>query len=227
MEQPALDQFVEFIKFTFYRFPKGLYDYYQGRTPGRYARMMEDDQSPDNRRTGVVMLVSNYDFARKAPYTRRYWQIAQGDPDYLVKSAAVRALNRSRDRAVKPVAIKLIDDANTIVRLEAAKALANIPDENAIPTLLKHLAGDIEVRGENNRPEALRENRDVRVACADALRNFKNKDVTKALIDVLDEKDFEVAWQARRSLMLMTGRDFRYDQSKWKDYMLKAANPFG
>src|SRR3954470_6969341 len=31
-----------FIKFVFYAFPKQIYDFYTGNTPGRYARMMED-----------------------------------------------------------------------------------------------------------------------------------------------------------------------------------------
>ena len=218
---------VDFLEFIFWRLPKQLVMYYMGETPGHYAQMMEDEQSADQRRTGMLRLVSDYDFARKDPYTKRYWQIAQGDPDPLVRVAAVRALNRSRQTSVTPIAIRYMDDTNPLLRLEAAKALANIPEPKAVPALTRHLAAAIEVMGPAGRPESLPETRDVRVACADALRNYPDKDVAKSLVDALNEKEFEVSWQARQSLILMTGHDYRYDQSRWRDYFLKADKPFG
>lgn len=222
-----LNQFFGFVKFTFYTLPKQFIDFYLGNTPGRYARMMEDDESADQRRSGILKLVADYPFARTEPYTKRYWQIAQGDPNTLVRVAAVRALDRSRQRTAVPIAIRYIDDANALLRLEAAKALANIPDERAVSALIRHMGSTIEVRGEGNRIEPQPESRDVRVACADALRNFPTKDVARVLIDMLREKEFEVSWQARKSLILLTGHDFHYDQVKWRDYMSKSENPFG
>jgi hypothetical protein len=219
--------FFDFVTFTFVTFPKQIFNFYTGNTPGKYARMMENDQSADQRRTGILRLVTDYEFARKEPYTQRYVQIAQGDPDSLVRVAAVRALDRSRQEPVTPVAIRYLDDPNPLLRLEAAKALANVPDERAVPALTKHLAPVFEVRGEGGRPEPVAESRDVRVAVADALRNYPTKDVSKTLVDALREKDFEVSWQARRSLVLMTGHDFKYDQDKWRDYFSKAERPFG
>jgi hypothetical protein len=215
-----------FIKFVFYTFPKQIYDFYTGNTPGRYARMMEDDKSPDLRRTGILKLVTDYDFARKDPYTKRYWQIAQGDPDSLVRVAAIRALDRARMSTVTPIAIRALDDPNPLLRLEAAKALANVPDEKAIPALTRHMQPIIEVRGEGGRPENIQESRDVRVACADALRNYPNRDVAKSLVDVLADKEFETSWQARKSLVLITGHDYKYDQTKWRDYLAGAQSPF-
>jgi hypothetical protein len=222
-----VEEFFDFFEFTFWIMPNRLIDYYFGQTPARYAQMMEDDKSPDQRRTGILRLAADYEFARKEPYTRRYWQIAQGDPDALVRVAAVRALNRSRQPSVTPIAIKYLDDASPLLRLEAAKALANVPDPKAVNVLLKHLAPTIDVRGEGGRLELQPESRDVRVACADALRNYPTKDVAKALVDVLDEKDFEISWQARKSLILMTGHDYRYNQPKWREYFLKSDQPFG
>jgi hypothetical protein len=218
---------MDFVEFVFWRLPKQLITYYMGETPGHYAQMMEDDQSADLRRKGVLRLVSDYDFARKEPYTKRYWQIAQGDPDPLVRVAAVRALNRSRQSSVTPIAIGYLDNPNPLLRLEAAKALANVPDEKAVPGLIKHIAPSMMVMGQFGRPEPVAETRDVRVACADALRNYPDKDVAKALVDALNEKEFEVSWQARRSLILLTGHDYHYDQSQWREYFLKADKPFG
>jgi HEAT repeat protein len=222
-----LNEFFGFVEFVFYKFPKQAINLYLGNTPGRYARMMEDDQSADVRRTGILRLVTDFEFARKDPYTRRYWQIAQGDPNYLVRVAAIRALDRSRKSTVTPIAIKTMDDPNPLLRLEAAKALANVPDQSSIPALIRHMNPIIDMRGESGRMEQVQESRDVRVACADALRNFPNRDVTTALVDVLRDKDFEVSWQARKSLVLLTGHDFKYDQNAWRDYFTKAEKPFG
>jgi hypothetical protein len=224
----GFDQFMDFLEFTFWTFPKRTIQYYvQGETPSKYAKMMEDERSADQRREGILRLVADYDFARAEPYTRRYGQIAQGDPDMLVRAAAVRALNASRDPSVTPVAIRDLDDPYPLLRLESAKALANVPDEKAIPALTRHMAAHFDVRGEMGRQEMVTEGRDVRVACADALRNYPNKDVARSLVETLREREFEVSWQARRSLILMTGHDFRYDQGKWREFLTNTENPFG
>jgi hypothetical protein len=221
---------LDFLKMVFWDLPKRLVDFYTGNTPGKFARWMEDDQSADRRREGVLRLVSNYDFARVEPYTKRYWQISQGDPDTLVRAAAIRALNRARDRDAIPVYVKSLDDSNVLVRLEAAKALANIPDESAAPVLLRHLKPEVEMRVEGApagaRPERVTENRDVRVAVADALRNFRTKDAARALTEALQDRQFEVSYQARQSLILMTGHDYLYNPEKWREY-LSSPNPFG
>lgn len=223
----GLEGLWEFTKFTFYTLPKRAIEFYLGYSPGRYARMMEDDQSADLRRTGILKLATEYEFARVDPYTKRYWQIAQGDPDYLVRVAAIRALNRSRSRSVVQVAITALDHPHPLVRLEAAKALANVPDEKAIPALTRHLGAIVDVRTEAGRAEQQPESVDVRVACADALRNYPTRDVATALVNVLRDKQFEVSWQARKSLNLLTGHDYKYNIDKWKDFLAKDARPFG
>jgi hypothetical protein len=226
-KQSGFDSFGDSIEYVFWTFPSKLIKTWTGETPSKYAKMMENDQSGDQRREGILRLAADYDFARAEPYTKRYWQIAQADRDVLVRAAAVRALNRSRDASVTPLATRYLDDQSPLMRLEAAKALANIPDEKAIPALTRHMAAQQDVRVEGGRSEAVAENRDVRVACADALRNFSNKDVARTLVDALHEREFEVSWQARRSLILMTGHDFRYDQAKWREFLASTDNPFG
>jgi hypothetical protein len=223
----SFEQFLDSVEYVIWTLPKRTIKNFLGETPGKYARMMENDQSGDARRTGILRLVTDYDFARGEPYTTRYEQIAQGDPDALVRVAAVRALNRSRDRDVVPIAIRYLDDPNSLLRLEAAKALANVPDDRAVPALLRHMAAQQEVRGQGGRPDVLVETRDVRVACADALRNYPTKDVARALVEALREREFEVSWQARKSLILLTGHDFKYDQAKWREFLAGTDNPFG
>ena len=187
---------------------------FQNDRPSQAARMMENDKSPDSRRRGIDKL-ARWDFAQDGPYVRRYRQIAQDDPDPLVRATALRALNRARDAGARPLFIAALRDPAPEVRLEAAKALSNLPDPDAAGPLIR-IVSDVE-----------REDRDVRIAAADALRYYKSVEVARALIPRLNERDFGVAWQARRSLRRITGRDLRYDEAAWLAYITGAEKPLG
>jgi HEAT repeat protein len=179
------------------------------------AQAMENERLPDERRKGINKLVQS-DFGRRDPYTKRYAQIASSDPDFLVRATAIRALNRSRYKPATSIFIEALKDkeAHAVVRLEAAKALANIPDPNAATALVDTV---------NNAAE----DRDVRIAAADALRHYKQIEVARALASKLRGNDFGLAWQSRKSLENLTGRDLRYDQTAWLAYLSGPTKPFG
>jgi hypothetical protein len=187
------------------------WNYSTGHTPYKYAKNLFD-HNPDIRREAIYTL-SDFGFGRKEPYTKYYAHMAESDVDATVRTAAVRALNHARDASFTTVYINALSDGSEWVRLEAAKALANIPDPKAVPQLMKLLADE-------------KQSRDIRIACADALREYKQSDVAQALIRVLADRDFGVAWQARLSLNLMTAQDFGYDQSKWLNYLTGTPTPF-
>ena len=189
-----------------------LIDYIKGERPINYAKQLLDPANADNRRDAIVYL-AGHDYGRRDPYTNYYEELARTDNDFLVRAMALRALNRARDKEAVPVYIAALDDQHPFVRLEAAKALANIPDERAVAPLIKRL---------DNADEGV----DVRIAAADALRNFRSPLAAQALVRVLRDRDFAVAWQSRNSLKLMTGRDYRYDQAAWLTF-LSEGNPFG
>jgi hypothetical protein len=184
-----------------------------GRTPRAAAAQMEDPYFPDERRVGINRL-SSFPFGRERPYTTRYEQIARTDPDWLVRATAIRALNRSRWQPATPLFIKALDDVNDHVRLEAAKALSNIPDEDAISPLLRLVNDNTE-------------DRDVRIAVADALRHYKTVEVARTLASQLGGREFGVAWQSRLSLESITGEDHGYDESAWLNYITGPAKPLG
>jgi hypothetical protein len=184
-----------------------------GRTPRAAAVQMEDPYFPDERRIGINRL-SAFPFGQQAPYTTRYEQIAQSDSDWLVRATAIRALNRSRWEHATPIFIKALDDSNDHVRLEAAKALANIPDYNAVSPLVRLVNDGTE-------------NRDVRIAAADALRHYKTVEVARTLASQLGGREFGVAWQSHRSLQAMTGKDLHYDESAWLNYITGPGKPLG
>jgi hypothetical protein len=194
-------------------FGERLLNFFTGNTPISSAKRMEDQYFPDERRIGIAKLADNA-FGRRAPYTERYQQIAQYDSDWLVRATAIRQLNRSRDQSATPIFIKALSDPNETVRIEAAKALANIPDPNAVPALVKIVAN-------------ADENRDARIHAADALRNYKTLEVARTLANQLDGREFGVAWQARKSLVVLTGKDLSYSESAWLEYFTGPERPFG
>ncbi len=193
----------------------------QGPPPAQLVRMMDDASSADARREGVADLSSQFDFARRPPYTNRYQTLAKTDPDYSVRAMAVRALNISRDHSAIAVFIAALEDDHAVVRLEGAKALANVPDSVAIPGLLRLVRGVRETVVDGH-PSRAPEDRDVRIAAADALRRYPTLDVERSLIGYLNEPEFGIAWQARQSLIALTGQDLRYDESAWLQYLVKS-----
>ena len=194
--------------------------------PAVATHEMNDPYSPDVRRIGTANLVTQWDFAKRPPYTARYKQMAQNDPDYTVRAMAIRALNIARDNSATPIFIAALDDDNELIRLEACKALVNLPDPNAVPGLVRLLDGKREVVIDG-RPETVDEGKDVRIAAADALRRYRTITVARELVANLNDRDFGVAWQAHRSLITLTGKDLRYNESAWLGFLVGPEKPFG
>lgn len=186
---------------------------FENDRPSRAARWMEDTKSADTRRRGINDL-ARWDFAQEGPYVKRYRQIAQDDPDPLVRATALRALNRARDPDARPLFIAALRDPNVEVRLEAAKGLAHLPDANAAVPLTRVVSN-------------AEEDKDVRIAAAEALKYYKSVEVARALISRLNERDFGVAWQSRRSLRKLAGKDLGYDEAAWLAYIAGPDSPLG
>jgi len=185
-----------------------LWEVMWGDTPAKAVRQMLDADNPDNRWKGTLRL-AEFAFARKGDDAMKVYAKFPRDPheDWIVQAAGIRALNRSRATGYTALFVKALNDVDQkdLPRLEAAKALANIPDELAISALAQHAREDKSL--------------DVRIACIDALRNFRTTEVLRTLVNVLNEKDFSVVWQARQSLAMITGQDFRYNSRAWLDYV--------
>lgn len=184
-----------------------------GDTPRHAIIQMKDERSADNRRNGMNRLLE-WDYTHRPPYTRVYEGMASIDPDPTVRAAALRACNRSRDKRATPVFIKALSDKNEWVRLEAAKGLANLPDPNAAAPLTAVA----------NNPD---ENRDVRIAATDALKYYRTLEIARVLSGLLADGEFSVSWQAHRSLVFLTHKDFGYDQGAWLAYFVGPERPLG
>lgn len=193
--------------------PGELIAYSSGDNPAKANRQMEEARSSDARRRGINDLL-RWDFAHNPPYLLRYREIARNDPDPYVRSVAIRALNRCRDSDSRPTFVAGLADNSPLVRLESIKALVNQPDPSAADGLIRLVT----------KPE---EDRDIRIAAAEALGYYRRLEVARALTPRLGEKDFSVAWQARRSLRRLTGRDFYYNEAAWLEYITGPEKPFG
>jgi hypothetical protein len=183
-----------------------FFDYITHDNASFAVKKMEDTRSPDNQREGMLRL-TDFQFARHGIYIGGYAIFARNSTDFTVRAAGLRALNRCRAKGYTVLFLESLSDDQPLIRLEAADALSNIPDPEAVPLLMIHMGADAE-------PST-----DVRVACADALRCYHTTEVMRALAEVLNDQDFGVAWQARQSLELMTGQDFRYDTRAWLNYI--------
>jgi len=184
-----------------------------GPKPIDMVTRMEDTKSADNRRRGILELAS-FDFGQTELYAKRYRQIAQSDPDFTVRAAAIRALNWSRNKPAIPIFVAAMSDTSELVRWQAAKALVNIPDASAITVLTKTVSNEAE-------------SKNVRIAAAQALRHYNDPAAARALVATLNGKDFGVAWTARHSLVTIVGKDFRYDERAWLESLSTSTKRVG
>jgi len=189
------------------------FDNLTGNTEKHAALMMVNADQPDQSREGIFRIAEfMQDEGVRPAYTNYLVIIARTSKDYTVRAAALRVLNEFRVRQVVPIAIEDMEYPQPLVQLEAAKALANIPDTTAIPVLVRHLKDTTS-------------NADVRIACADALRNFTQPDSLDALTATLGDMDFSVAYQSRQSLRIATFHDFQYDRLQWQAFVDQPIRP--
>ncbi len=156
----------------------------------------------------IVALQSSCRYVAATPSMRKPDRCA------TVRAAAIRASNASRDRAAVPVFIAALTDKSDMVRLQAAKALSNIPDPSAAEPLTRVLGN-------------LAETRDVRIAASEALRHYRKVDVGRVLAGTVGGRDFSIAWQSRWSLRILTGRDLGYDERAWLEFLAGPDKPLG
>lgn len=176
-----------------------------GRTPRYldYARTLANPEAPPDELREAILGLARYEYGRNKPYTDAYAQFARKSSHALVRASAMRALNIARDRESTPLFIEALADTEAPVRLEAAKALANIPSDEAIAPLIARTADS-------------QENLDVRIAATDALRHYDSPEARRALVRLMEADDFSLAWQARRSLITSTGEDHGFDVNAWR-----------
>lgn len=181
-------------------------------TPQDAAKMAIDPFDADKRYRGTLML-ANAPFAGEPLYVQLFTDNAK-DEDPGVRAAATRGLGTHAGPDSVPLILERMKDAETNVRVEAARALQRIHNPIAIEPLLTAL--DIEKETEPA----------VRIEAASALGQYPENRVVEALIKALAEENLAVNRRAQEALRTLTGQDFGIDRAAWFGWYSSTGNLF-
>lgn len=112
------------------------------------------------------------------------------------------ALPTPQSRAAIQLAVT---DVDPYVRRAACNALAQTPDADALQILGQTLANDADL--------------DVRIAAARELGKFRDPQAAQALAVAIDDNNPALQQTAMNSLRDVTGKDYGYSASAWREFM--------
>jgi len=181
-----------------------------GPSPKVLVKQMFESDDPDLRRDAIERL-SEKDWGRRGSYLKAY-AILTEDPAATVRSAAVRALGRSGNAEYAKEVIAALSDRKASVRTDAAVALDSIFAPDAIEPLSARATSDVSP--------------DVRVAAAQALRQYRRADVLETLLRCLDDPKLAVRSRAAESLTELTGENAGTDARAWRRILDGKTDPF-
>lgn len=170
-------------------------------TPGEAARLALDQNDPDKRREGIVLL-SNAHFGGDPVYVELYREYTRFDADPMVRAVAIAALARFGEPADALYIAPHLDDETMQVRWEAAKGLQRLHNPEVVPALVTTLSDD-------------GEHADVRSAAAIALGQYPQDTVFQVLVLALDTRELSINLAAQHSLRTLTGQDLGLDARDW------------
>ena len=181
-------------------------------SPPEAARMMMDTNDPDSRRKGTVF-ISNSPFGGTDAYMAWYRDRIGVEDNALVRGAVVTALGRWGEPSDAPAIAARLEDDNTYVRWEAARALQRIHNPAVVPHLLR-------VVRDNN------EDTDVRTDAAVALGMYPQDRVFQGLVAALDAPQLSINAAVAKALYMLTGQELGMDSGAWLDWYNGVAHPF-
>ena len=181
-------------------------------TPFQAAVWASDFNTPGLQRRGVVLL-SNATFGGVDANVRLYRVLVEEDADPLVRAAAIQALGRWGEPTDAPRIAARLDSENDQVRLEAAKALQRLHNNDVVAPLWRQLVDE-------------EENETVRTELAIALGQYPSDAVFQALIRALDDRSLALNLAAVDSLRLLTSQDFGLNTLEWMAWYDTTKTPF-
>lgn len=181
-------------------------------SPSEAAKWAIDKYDPNNRYRGTLLL-AGAPFAGEPVYMELFRDNSD-DTDPGVRGAAVRAIALHGQPDDAKILIEHLKDADTSVRIEAARGLQRLHNPAAIDGLLEAL--DAEKEAED----------DVRIEAALALGQYADNKVLEQLITSLADPSLAVNRNTLFSLRSLTGQDFGYDQKAWLLWYKGAGDAF-
>lgn len=131
------------------------------------------------------------------------------DPTPLYRAHVVRTLAELSAPAATEALRSAVHDRDVSVRIAACAAWGHRGTEDAIPVLAEVLSRDTD--------------RDVRIAAARELENYRISGVIPALGIALDDSDPALQHRAIQSLEIVTGQNFGNSVPAWRQFVRNGA----
>ena len=182
-------------------------------TPTSAKIVLVASHLPDERREALQAIAKDRKALKEESVVKLFCHVARTDKDALVRGAAVRGLvGMEGQNVLETLTHVAANDAVPHVRADAVRALgARVPPEG-MAAVAGVLNGDSDA--------------DVRIAAAEALRHFRQKEAAETLVATLSDRNLTVAQKAWESLRYMTGQDLPRDGQAWTAYLASAEQPF-
>lgn len=129
----------------------------------------------------------------------------QREKAVVMRTELVRTLAEFRTPQARNAIQLASTDADPYVRRAAVVALAKTPDAEALQILSQTLANDTDT--------------DVKLVAARELSKFKDPQAAKALATLVDDNNPALQQTAMDSLRVVTGKNYGYSASAWREYM--------
>jgi HEAT repeat protein len=183
--------------------------------PSLGTRVRElESEDPGVRRDAALAIGKHRRASRYPKVVELMCLVARSDPERTVRAAATRSLGRLEGESVlEALAGILKEDKSPWVRTHAAVALGKHEKSDAVlEPLVEALRTDPDV--------------DVRLAAAEVLRDYKQREAAEALSDAVGDSDIAVSSKSWKQLRFMTGQDLPRETAPWKEYLATAEAPF-
>lgn len=129
----------------------------------------------------------------------------QREKAVVMRSEIVRTLSAFPTQQARAAIQLAANDADPYVRRAACIALAQTPDADALQILSQTLANDTDT--------------DVKIVAARELSKFRDPQAAQALATLVDDNNPALQQTAMDSLRTVTGKDYGYSASAWREYM--------
>ena len=199
------------------------------RSPQQNYRTALESERGDERREAVARIAESYYYDSPEAFAVLE-AAARTDPVSQVRCIAIRAFAYYKDD--RPVAALLTIlqakagseqalPADDDIRWETVRALLALTRRGVLKGDQRPLARDILIKLLETDPS-----RNVRIVAAEALGEFKDREVLAPLIRSLRNRDFAIAERAERSLIALTGTTHDYDANAWEAWVASTKDPF-
>ena len=191
---------------------KSLLAVFQPPDPGDAVELALDEYDADRRYRGTALL-ANAPFGGETP-SLELFRDAANDPDSGVRQVGIRALGIHGEPSDAAVIIERLTDEEWLVRMEAARALQRIHNEQAVVPLMERTTIQNEM------------NAQVRAEAVHALGQYREPRVLQTLVRALNDPSLAVNHNALTALEILTGQNLGYEPAAWLAWFDETDDPF-